>query len=912
VLNYVTGSIRNKIIAVILIAVVSAVLVSSITAALRQADRQFSAKQNEIEAIAAAMATTIAEAVATSKHRRIAATLNAIARIPDVTTAAAYAPDGALLVQHGTGIILQRDNKSAKPGQRIGPFSAFQLSTYSVETPIIHAGKPVGRLLLIADLSPLRAALSENLLMSLIYGAFAAAIGMAAALLLQRMITRPIMALTQTMQKVRDTGNFEQSADRLSRDETGLMVDTFNDMLTHIRERDEALRQHRDQLESTVATRTQDLREAVAIATKANAAKSEFLATMSHEIRTPMNGMLVMAELLSGSNLAPRLQRYADVIVKSGNGLLAIINDILDFSKIEAGKLELESIPVAPRGLVDDTLQLFSERAVSADLEIAAYVSPDVPEQIVGDPVRLGQVLTNLVNNALKFTETGGVMVRIDTVPATRQDPTTSHLRFSVRDTGIGIPDDKIATIFDAFAQADQSTTRKFGGTGIGLSICRRLIGAMNGELSVESKLGEGSTFSFIVPVTSLAEAALPKLDNGTRSAAVNLHPGLTRDALVAALGDWGFHIAHDPSTADIILSDVAELSSSVSTTNANASLIPPVIAIGQFGDTRGERLLKTGHATRLLDRPLPVTELRELLETAARDPESLSIQNTSNSASPQITNATSFAGARVLAADDSPVNREVLAEVLRRLDIEATFVEDGAAAVQAVRNAQYDLVFMDGSMPVLDGFEASRQIRDWEDDHHLDRIPIVALTAHVAGDKGAKWRESGMTDFISKPFTLGEIEACMKRWLRDTLESAPVEPVTNPPATQTDDLQTLLLDPDVLDMLRSIQSPDDNLVGRVIALYLEHAPPALASLIELNTSSDLSHLDEIADAAHALKSLSRNIGALQVGNFADRIERSARETGEHPAQADLDKLANALAQTLTALGDLDEIKAAA
>ena len=393
-------------------------------------------------------------------------------------------------------------------------YRPLHLGTSAVRAPIVYAGKQVGQLILIADLSDLRTALIESLTLSLFIGLLAAIVGVAIAHLMQRSITRPITALSETMEQVRETRDFSHRAERHSSDETGQMVDAFNDMLDQIGRRDQALAHHRDQLEATVRERTRDLHAAKTAAEEANAAKSDFLATMSHEIRTPMNGMLVMAELLSASGLAPRLQRYSDVIVKSGQGLLTIINDILDFSKIEAGKLELERVPVAPRQLVDDVLQLFSERAVSAGLDIAAHVTPDVPKTIAADPVRLNQVITNLTNNALKFTQTGGVLVRVAVVGAS-ESPETARLRFSVTDTGIGIPEDKCATIFDAFSQADQSTTRQFGGTGIGLSICQRLVNAMEGEIGVESVVGEGSTFAFEIPVDVLeASGALAGGEN--------------------------------------------------------------------------------------------------------------------------------------------------------------------------------------------------------------------------------------------------------------------------------------------------------------------------------------------------------------------------------------------------------------
>lgn len=921
-LQFVTSSIRNQMTAVILVAVVSAVLISSVTAAWRQTARQFDARQNEIRGIAAAMATTIAEPVANGQRRQIVATLNAISRIPGVTHASARDMDKRLLFQHGTGIVVRRDATEPAVNGAIGPLSALYLDTFAVDTPIIFGGQTIGTLMLIADISSLRRALMDSLVTSLALGALAGIFGIVAAMFLQKMITDPIIALTRTMQEVRDTGNFAQIAERRRRDETGIMVDTFNDMLAQIRKRDADLLRHRDELEATIEERTRDLNRAKVAAEDANAAKSDFLATMSHEIRTPMNGMLVMAELLSASNLSPRLQRYADVIVQSGSGLLAVINDILDLSKIEAGKLELESIPVEPRRLVDDVLQLFSERAVSSDLEIAGYVAPDVPRQILADPVRLGQVLTNLVNNAMKFTKSGGVMVSIETVGEPNENDPRAALRFSVRDTGIGIPDDKIATIFEAFAQADQSTTREYGGTGIGLSICKRLVGAMDGTLAVESQMGVGSTFSFVVPFQSLelseavpATTGVATIETDTIKpvmAAIDLAPGITRDALVAALRDWHItvlpHADARSAAADVQFCDI----DTIGPISHEDGVMPPrsnvpIVAIGRFGDTRGDVLLEKGYVERVIDRPLSVKELADLLQMTARDPGSLwRFAEVARTDAP--THIASFAGIRVLAADDSAVNREVLAAVLKRLDVELTSVADGVAAVEAVKKASFDLVFMDGSMPLLDGFAATRQIRAWEADKQLAPIPIVALTAHVVGQKGVEWREAGMTDFVSKPFTLTSIEACLNRWLGEQVEHRPCLLPVEADAAEAGPVGTPLMDPAVLDTIRSIQSAGDNLVARVVGLYIEHAPVALERLVAYGASANPK---DIADAAHALKSLSRNVGALRVGDIAGEIESRAMNQ-DLPTESEHQILALALADTLAALRHLDDMRNAA
>ncbi|MBM3519571.1 MAG: hybrid sensor histidine kinase/response regulator, partial [Alphaproteobacteria bacterium] len=375
--------------------------------------------------------------------------------------------------------------------------------------------------------------------------------------------------------------------------ETGLLIDAFNRMMAEIRVRDQALEGSRQTLEMKVAERTRQLKTAKEVAEVANRAKSDFLATMTHEIRTPMNGLMVMAELLNAANLGPRQQRYAEIVLKSGQGLLSIINDLLDLSKIEAGKLDLEKIPVDPTAIADDVVGLFWEHAAGKGLDLAARSSPTVPRKVLADPVRLNQILTNLTNNALKFTETGQVLISLHFE--------AGRLVISVADSGIGIRREKIDRLFEAFTQADQSTTRRYGGTGLGLTICRRLVDAMGGVITVQSEFGKGSIFRVSIPV-DIAEPARPAAASGGLRATVIGGGKATVSALGTALLGRGFEVALAVNSVapDLLFCIPEEAASWRSAVGADRR----IVSISRRGDAAGDAAVMAGVADGVLVLP--------------------------------------------------------------------------------------------------------------------------------------------------------------------------------------------------------------------------------------------------------------------------------------------------------------------
>ncbi len=899
---YNSRSIRAKLAILIAASVGAAVLLAFVVGTYRELSRFAEAKRSELAATAQVISVSTAEAVANGDERAARRTLNAIGRIPNVRYAGIRDPSGAVFVEAGTGVALGSVDDRAE-GESTSLWRMLRDGAFLVTNDIVKGGRTVGSLVLLVGTSELSERLKQAIIAALLSAGVAIAIGLLVATRLQRAITRPLGALANTMNDVRKTGDFTQRAMRRTSDETGQLVDAFNEMLDQIGRRDQALEDHRAGLERTVAERTRDLVVARDAAESANRAKSEFLATMSHEIRTPMNGMLVMAELLAGGELAQRPQRYAETIVRSGQTLLTIINDILDLSKIEAGKLELETGRVDVETIVDDALSLFWERAASKSLDLAAEIDADVPPIIEGDPVRLSQIISNLVNNALKFTESGHVKVSI------RQQDTdaeSSALTFAVEDTGIGIPSDKVDHIFEAFSQADQSTTRRFGGTGLGLSICQRLVTAMGGRIWAESEEGRGSTFLFTVPARVL-EAPTPATPAARGRALVMLDGDATRGVLASTLETYGYTVS--VNAADAPLSEAVLIFASPDWVDAPAgrAVDAPIICVAGVGDSKVERLLTARRCDAVLLQPVSSGRIRKILDAVRDGTLAELLEHRRGVTGPALPDLSSL---HVLVADDSPVNREVVSEALARLNAQTTIVEDGAQAVDTFKQGGFDIVLMDCSMPVLDGFAATRAIRGYEAEMGLARTPVIALTAHVAGSTADSWRDAGMDDYLTKPFTMKSLSDCLAHFsptdvarMIDQPNPPDAEPAIRGTEPDADAMRVdAPLDAEVLGSLRAIAGGDPALLGRVFDLFLSHAPTHVDALKQAIAERDLA---KVATEAHALKSPSRNVGAMRLGELCADLEMRARDGGAALlSESPLDAIETELAAVVVAIKD--------
>ena len=656
------------------------------------------------------------------------------------------------------------------------------------------------------------------------------------------------------------------------------------------------------------AARRRESEEALAIAKlaaeDATKAKAEFLANMSHEIRTPMNGVIGMTEILARTPLTDTQRHYVETIHNSGDTLLTLINDILDFSKIEAGKLEIQSVPIDLRDIVERTVEQLAERAQRKGLQVLADYDPSIPTAVMGDPIRIRQIVTNLLGNAIKFTQEGDVRVTVTVDASSSAHDGVPKIKLAVTDTGSGISAEGQAKLFQSFSQVDGSSTRVHGGTGLGLSICKQLSGLMGGTIGVDSVIGQGSTFWVVLPMPLQdgATAAMqpdPSLA-GVRVCAAISHPATGR-VLTRYLSHWGIpskmadtgaqfleqvmtELATDQgpvvALVDESCTDMTELEllqALRSDTTYAATKILRMVSFIKRADIEQDPASAQMH---VVTKPLRYLGLHQALINLVSEKAAASVHESSVPAAPTLSG-------HVLLGEDNPVNQEIAQLMLETLGCTVSVAQNGREVLTQAKTASVDLILMDCQMPEMDGFEATRLIREWEQTTSRTPMPIIALTAHASPGDREHCLATGMNDYLSKPFSMERLQTVLSSWLlpstAPTKHDAPVlslVPTTSsvPMASAAEPTAdtSLVVDQKAWKSITSLQRPGkEDALAKILSLYLLDSRDLVTRLREGMRTGDAHAVNQ---AAHSLKSRSSVLGAVTLSKLCRQFEDCSRQ----------------------------------
>ncbi len=771
-----TSSIQRKLTAVILATSCLALALACTGFALYQRASSRATMISELSALADTLGANTAAALMFSDRKSAHDMLRALGGEKHIIAAGVYDSQGKIFAEYRRPQLAASFQMPAWQGEG----AQFDAQRLRLSQNVSLEGTKVGSITIISDLGLLHTAFQQYARISALVLLVSIFLAFLVSSQLLRVITAPILELARIAGGVSTGKDYSLRAVPQGNDEVGTLVSSFNQMLEGIQQRDAALQSANEELETRVLKRTEEMRRARDAAEEASRVKSEFLANMSHEIRTPLNGIMGMTDLTLGTEITTEQREYLDTVKQSADSLLVVINDILDFSKIEAGKVDLELADFNLRDCLESTLKILAFRADEKGLELLCEIAPEVPEVVRGDSSRLRQIVTNLIGNAVKFTNAGEVAMKVE---AKAQGDGTGTLQFTVSDTGIGIPLEKQALIFDPFSQADTSTTRKYGGTGLGLTISARLVELMGGKIWLESEVGRGTHLFFTVQMKSsempiaVGRIAPPEILRGVRVLVVDdnrtnrriLDGMLRRWEMRPALVEGGDEALAELSSAreagepyGLVLTDMHMPKMDGFTLverirqrpELSTATIMMLTSAGHRGDA--DRCRELGVAAYLL-KPIRQSELRESIAQVLGAREQ-------SGAIPLVTRYSlhdsrdPLAILRILVAEDNPVNQRLVVRLLEKRGHRVVLVVDGRQAIEALNQESFDLILMDLQMPEMGGLEATAIIREKEKKTGKYQ-PIVALTAHaMAGDRD-RCLTAGMDGYLTKPIRPQELD---------------------------------------------------------------------------------------------------------------------------------------------------------